>query len=55
VCDNRSTAILAVSIKGKRRCEKIAEEQNNSRKDAKAQRAANQTKEFPFTLFCAFA
>ena len=34
---------------------KLAEEQNNSRKDAKTQRAAKQTKEFSFALLCVSA
>jgi hypothetical protein len=34
---------------------KWAEEQNNSRKDAKAQRVAKQTKEFSFALLRVFA
>jgi hypothetical protein len=34
---------------------KLPEEQNNSRKDAKAQRVAKQTKEFPFALLCVLA
>jgi hypothetical protein len=33
----------------------LGEEKNNSRKDAKAQRVAKQTKEFSFALLCAFA
>jgi len=33
----------------------LPEEQNISRKDAKAQRVAKQTKEFPFALLCVFA
>ena len=31
---------------------RLPEEQNNSRKGAKAQRVAKQTKEFPFALLC---
>ena len=34
---------------------KSIKEQNNSRKDAKTQRAAKQTKEFFFALLCDFA
>jgi len=34
---------------------KLPEERNNSRKDAKTQRVAKQTKEFLFALLCVFA
>ena len=38
-----------------RRCEKSTQEQNNSRKGAKPQRAAKQTKQLSFALLCVLA
>jgi len=38
-----------------KRCEKSSREQNNSRKGAKTQRTAKQTKHFSFALLCVLA
>jgi hypothetical protein len=41
--------------RGQEAVKKLAKRENNSRKDAKAQSVAKQTKEFFFALLCVFA